>query len=153
MVNALADTIANDSACTLREAILAANNIPVNANCGAESASNDTITFSVSGTITLGAPLPAIVAGQGTLTIAGGGNITISGNNAVQVMIVDSGADLTLHNLTIANGKIASGNGGGVANSGSLTVNSVTFSNNSASIGGGIINNGILTISNSTFGE
>ncbi|OAN47222.1 hypothetical protein A6A03_00300 [Chloroflexus islandicus] len=176
VVNALADTIANDSACTLREAILAANNTPVNANCGAGSASNDTITFSVSGTITLGAPLPAIVAGQGTLTIAGGGNITISGNNAVRVMIVDNGADLTLRNLTIAQASVAF-SGGGVANSGTLTVNNVTFSNNSASGGGGIANfpggtlmvtdsvffgnsalggggisnGGILTISNSTF--
>ncbi len=176
VVNALEDNTTNDTFCTLREAILAANNTPANVNCGAGSASNDTITFSVSGTITLGAPLPAIVAGQGALTINGGGNITISGNNAVQVMIVDNGANLTLRNLTIAKANVAS-SGGGVASSGTLTVNNVTFSDNSASSGGGIANflggtlmvtdsvffgnsalggggisnGGILTISNSTF--
>ncbi|MCS6883299.1 MAG: choice-of-anchor Q domain-containing protein [Oscillochloridaceae bacterium] len=153
VVNSLADTIANDTFCTLREAILAANNASANASCGPGSAGNDTITFSVSGTITLGLFLPNIVSGAGTLTIDGGGQtITISGNNAVRVMIVDSGADLTLRNLTISNASTPF-SGGGVANSGTLTVSNSTFSSNSAGSGGGIVNlsSGTLTVSSSTF--
>ncbi|MCX7791115.1 MAG: CSLREA domain-containing protein [Chloroflexaceae bacterium] len=153
VVNSLADTTANDTFCTLREAILAANNAPANANCGAGSAANDTITFSVSGTITLGLFLPNIVSGAGTLTIDGSGQtITISGNNAVRVMIVDSGADLTLRNLTITNASTPL-SGGGVVNSGTLTVSNSTFSGNSAGSGGGIVNlsSGTLTVINSTF--
>jgi CSLREA domain-containing protein len=153
VVNSLADTIASDSACTLREAIQEANN-GADTDCpGSPSNANDTITFNLSGTITLGSTLPNIVSGQGTLTIDGSGqNITVSGNNTVRVMIVDSGADLTLRNLTIANASTPL-SGGGVVNYGTLTVSSVTFSGNSAGSGGGIVNlsSGVLTISNSTF--
>ncbi|MCS6941174.1 MAG: CSLREA domain-containing protein, partial [Roseiflexus sp.] len=152
VVNSLADNTMDDAFCTLREAILAANNAPANANCGAGSDSNDTITFSVSGTIPLGSVLPNIVSGQGTLTIDGGGSVTISGNNAVRVMTVDSGADLTLRNLTVANASTIL-SGGGVANSGTLTVINSSFSGNNAGSGGGIVNlgSGTLTVSNSTF--
>ncbi len=52
VVNSLADNIiAGDGLCTLREAILAANNTPATGDCGAGSAGDDTITFSVSGTM------------------------------------------------------------------------------------------------------
>ncbi len=152
VVNSLGDAVVNDSTCTLREAILAANNAPANTNCGAGSAANDAITFSVSGAITLGSTLPSIVSGQGTLTINGGGNITISGNNAVRVMVVNSGANLTLQNLTITNGN-TSGSGGGIFSAGTLNVTNSTFFNNSAAGGGGIFNNfnGTLTVTDSTF--
>ncbi|MEW6284862.1 MAG: CSLREA domain-containing protein, partial [Chloroflexota bacterium] len=156
VVNTTADNTTDDAFCTLREAILAANNAPANANCGAGSTVNDTITFDSSlgvATIALGSTLPNIVSGQGALTIDGGGNITISGNNSVRVMIVDSDADLTLQNLTIANGRAIEG--GGVRNAGTLTITDSTFSGNSASsfygYGGGVSNDGTLTITNSTF--
>lgn len=156
-VNSLNDDATDDTSCTLREAILAANNTPANANCGAGSSADDTITFSVSGTITLTmGTLPAIVSGQGTLTIDGSGrNITISGNNSVRVMVVNSGANLTLQALTIANGNAGGGSGGGIYNAydGTLTVTNATFSNNSAIFGGGGIYNdgGTLTVTNATF--
>ncbi len=152
VVNTTNDNTTNDTFCTLREAILAANNAPANANCGAGSPADDTITFSVSGTITLSSTLPNIVSGQGTLTIDGGGNITISGNNAVRVMWVNNGADLTLQNLTIANG--SADFGGGILNFGTLTITDSTFSGNSASRRGGAIatiGSGALTISNTLF--
>ena len=53
-VNSLADTKEVDGSCTLREAIENANdNTATNADC-ATGSGTDTITFSVSGTITLG---------------------------------------------------------------------------------------------------
>ncbi|MCQ3936571.1 MAG: hypothetical protein DPW18_05935 [Chloroflexi bacterium] len=154
VVNSLADNTTDDAFCTLREAILAANNdAAYNGDCGAGSGADDTITFSVSGIITLGSTLPNIVSGQGALTIDGSGqSITISGNNSVRVMSVNNSATLTLQNLTIANGNMGSGFGGGVFNNGgTLTVTNSTFSNNSALNGGGISNFGTLTVTNGTF--
>ncbi|MCA2000837.1 MAG: sortase [Chloroflexi bacterium] len=150
VVDSLADnTAAGDGFCTLREAIQSANNAG-NGDCGPNSAADDTITFSVSGTITLVSFL-GIVTGQGALTIDGGGNITISGNNSVQVFYVNSGAALTLQNLTIANG--FSSSGGGISNDsgGTVTVINSAFSGNSAYYGGGIRNFGALTVTDSTF--
>lgn len=154
-VNSLADTtISGDGACTLRKAILAANNTASN-DCGTASPADDTITFSVTGTITLlSSSPPPIPSGQGALTIDGGGSITISGNNSVRVFLVDTGADLTLKNLTVANGKASSSNGSGMVNSGTVTLTNVTFSGNSASFeGGGMfnLNNSSPTLTNVTF--
>ena len=53
VVNSLLDnTTSGNSLCTLREAIASANNAG-NGDCGTNSTANDTITFSVSTTITL----------------------------------------------------------------------------------------------------
>ncbi len=153
-VTTASDTVAANGACSLREAILAANNTPANGDCGGGSNGNDTIVFSFTGptTITLGSSLPPIVSGQGTLTIDGGGNVTISGNNSVRVMVVNSGADLTLRNLTIERGNASPG--GGALNDGTLRIENSTFRQNTASLfGGGVRNNGTLTITNSIFSE
>src|SRR5580700_6130633 len=64
----------------------------------------DTINFSVSGTITLVAALPAITnTSPGALTINGGNAITIDGAHSFQIFSVNAGATLSLQNLTIAN--------------------------------------------------
>lgn len=157
VVDTLNDNTTDDAFCTLREAINAANNtIGSNTNCGALSAAADTITFSGSGTITLGSQLPNIVSGQGSLTINGGGDITISGNNAVRVLLADTGSTLTLENITIANGMLAGDHGAGLLNRGTLTITNSTFSGNvvtGGGEGGAILNTGTgtMTITNSTF--
>lgn len=114
----------------------------------------DTITFSVSGTITLASSLPNITEATG-LTIDGTGQtVTISGNGLYRVLFVDASASLNLHNLTITNGNNISG--GGVYNSGTLTITDSTFSGNNApggGYGGGIYNTGSLIIMNSTFSD
>jgi len=135
----------NDSGTgSLRQAILDAN----------AAAGADTITFNVSGTILLLSSLPDITDTAG-LTIDGQKSITLSGNNAVRVMIVNSGAALTLRNLTITGGNGNFFNGGGIFNAGTLTVTNSTFSGNRAAgfvaFGGGIYNTGTLSITNSTF--
>ncbi|HBW67173.1 MAG TPA: hypothetical protein DEF43_08435, partial [Chloroflexus aurantiacus] len=152
VVNSLGDTAmptAGDGFCTLREAIASANNAG-NGDCGPNSAADDTITFSVSGTITLAAVLPFIAGGAGALTIDGGGNIAISGGGSDQVLLINSDANLTLQRLTITNG-YSLGFGGGIQNSGTLTVTNSVLSNNAAGFGAGIDNTGTLTITNSTF--
>src|SRR5580692_3904212 len=112
------------------------------------ASSGDTINFNVSGTITLSSSLPGIAI---NLTIDGSGqSITVDGANSFQILIVNTGATLTLHNLTIAKGFGIEG--GGILNHGTLTVTNSTFSGNSASgNGGGIDNFGALTVANSTF--
>src|SRR5205814_2168513 len=130
VVNSLFDSTGTDGQCTLREAITnVRNNAQTFTDCAGGGGAN-TITFSVSGTITLGSTLPAI---NTTMTIDGSGQtITISGNNFAQVMVVDSGNTLTLLNLVIANGRITGGNGGGINNGGTLNVTNSTFSGNNA---------------------
>ena len=120
------------------------------------------VTFDCGGPATID-----ISTGTGTkmiavdTTIDGGGLITISGGDAVGLFSVNSGVAFTVENLTIANGHIGDGNGGGIANhNGSLTVANSTFTGNSVGVcafgctgsGGGIDNEGgTLTVTNSTF--
>jgi hypothetical protein len=90
------------------------------------------------------------------LTISGPGAavITVSGNQASRVF--DIGAQLTVNisGLTIANGKVTTGNGGGIANSGTLTITNATVSGCSVPFSvqnaGGIDNFGTLTVTSST---
>ncbi len=96
-VNSLADGSVV-GVCTLRDAVAAANtDLAVN-GCTAGSGP-DTISFGVSGTITLTSQL-TIVSGS-IVTVDGSGQaLTISGNNATRVMSVPSGATLHLQDLT-----------------------------------------------------
>lgn len=71
-----------------------------------------TITFAVTGTITLASPLPPI---RVPLSIAGPGaaNLTLSGADAWRVLFVDAaGASVTISDLDIAQGLARGGNGG-----------------------------------------
>lgn len=153
-VNTLLDNTANgDGLCTLREAITAANDNADYNDCVATGYGDDTITFSISGTITLGSQLPNI-QNAGTLTIDGAGqNVTISGNDITRVFQVNFGATLNLQNLTVTNGHASTG--GGINNGGTLNVTNCTFSSNSApgSSGGALQNtsDGTANIANSTF--
>ncbi len=149
-VTTLSDPSGATGTCSLRDAITAANTKAAANNCVAGSGT-DTIQFSVAGTITLGATLPAIT---NVLTISAptaSPGITVDGDNQFQVMQVSSGATLNLENLTIADGAGVL-TGGGIVNAGTLTVTNSTFSGNSATNrGGGIFNDGPLTVTNSTF--
>lgn len=171
VVNTLQDgSIAG--ACTLRDAITAANtSAPVNGCAAGVAGTNNTITFSISGTVVLSSTLPDIAS---TITIDGGNAMTISGNNAVRIVQVDnSPAMLNLQNLTLSNaadnavyivagtlnvntvafiGNSSPDCGGAIANpSGTVTVANSTFSGNNALCGGAITNSGQLTVVNSTF--
>ncbi|MDX2213535.1 MAG: Calx-beta domain-containing protein [Oculatellaceae cyanobacterium bins.114] len=140
----------NDSGLgSLRQAILAANNVT--------SPANWTVQFapSLNGTIALTTALPTIerdmiVDGPGASTL------TVSGGDAVRIFSVGSGVNVTLQDLRIANGNAigSSGNdGGGLLNSGgTITVQNVTFANNKATAGGAISNrSGSITITDSDF--
>jgi CSLREA domain-containing protein len=144
VVNTLADSddgVCGIGNCTLREAVKYAS-------AGA------TITFSVSGTITLTQgeiPIGKNLTIQGPASTPG---ITVSGNNASHIFAISSSlSTVFLSNLTLSGGNAsttAAGNGGAIRNSGTLTVTNCTLTGNSAVNGGAIRNAGNLTVRNST---
>ncbi len=112
------------------------------------------IGFSVTGTITLSSASLSPFIGQVDIIGPGAGSLTVSGGNSStvgDVFTVDAGATVWLSGLTIANGDNTSSGGGGISNSGTLTIsNSAITSNTTTSFGGGINSNGTLTVSDST---
>src|SRR5208282_476431 len=150
-------TTSGNGFCTLREAIDNANakSDTTSGDCAAGTGT-DTINFSVSGTITLGSGLPAIV---NTLTIDGTGQTvtvsTISSGNVADDgggIYSDVDSNLTISNSTISN-SLASEGGGIYNNQGTLTVTNSTISGNTASgSGGGVFESGgTITVTGSTF--
>ena len=85
-----------------------------------------------------------------TLNGAKAATTIIDGTQTANVFTVGTGIHLTLSNLTIKNGVGYTG-GGGVNNSGKLTVNNSLFYLNTALTGGAILNTGTVTISNTVF--
>jgi predicted outer membrane repeat protein len=87
-----------------------------------------------------------------SLTLKGAKAATtiVDGTNTSNVFTVGAGISLTLSNLTIKNGVGYSG-GGGVDNSGTLTVTNSFFYVNTALSGGAILNTGKATISKTSF--
>lgn len=138
---------AGGDGCSLREAILNANNDNQSGSteCAAGSGA-DTITFAGNYTIILATALPTLST---NLTIDGSGrSVTVSGNNAVQVFLINGSGVVTLSNLSLIDGSATFG--GGINNGGTLTVSNSTFSGNSAGTnGGGISNVSTLHLRNS----
>lgn len=138
-------TLDDAGAGSLRQAILAANASP----------DDDTIVFAPAtdgGTILLASALPAL-ADSGALSIVGNGatSTIVSGGRAVRALAVDAGATVRISGLTIRDGAAGSGSGGGIANSGDLTVVASRILSNEATNGAGLYNVGgaSLTLINS----
>jgi hypothetical protein len=92
--------------------------------------------------VTIAIDATALASG---LTIAGGGNLS-----NFSVFRIDPGVTAGLAGLTIRNGSRGGVTGGGIDNSGTLTVTGCTLRNNFAYTGGGIENDGTLTVTKST---
>jgi hypothetical protein len=139
--------------CALRDAMTAANTKKVVHGCKAGTG-DDTIKFSLTGTIDLASELPNVTDEQLTVT----GPITISGQNKVEIMTVASYATLDLTKLTLTEGLGAYDpytndyEGGAIWNGGTVTLYNTAFNSNvSADLGAAIYNKGSLTVTNSTF--
>ncbi len=142
-------TADDGSAGTLRAAIAQAN---------ASSDATNTISFNLGAgahTIALSSwrnPLTLNNSHSTTILGTGADQLFISGNYRTGVFSIASGTTAELDNLTIENG----GNstyGGGIYNSGNLTINNSTLSSNAAIVyGGGIYSasGGTVTINNCT---
>jgi Ca2+-binding RTX toxin-like protein len=141
----------NDSgAGSLRQAILDSN----------ASGGQDLITFNIGGS---GAAI-TLTSGQLTITddlqINGPGAsvLSVSGNNASRVFQITSGHTVVISGLTIRNGNVGSADafssyGGGIVNSGTLSVTQSIITGNSAARGGGIYNEGALSVDSSTVSQ
>jgi hypothetical protein len=95
--------------------------------------------------LSIGLSLKVVGSGANTTIIDGGGVNTV-------VRISSATAHVTLSKVTVQNGSVTNGRGGGIYNGGTLTINNSTLSRNSVDygFGGGIYNTGTLTINNST---
>ena len=158
----LAATITVDgTSCTLIDAVTAANNDAPAGGCTAGSGA-DTLVLPAGSTHTLTAVnnysysygstgLPRVTS---AITIAGNGSTITRDPGAPQFRILEvaENGHLTLQEITVSGGANTSlyGRGGGLQNSGILTLTNSTVSGNSASSGGGVHNNGTLTLTNST---
>ncbi len=151
-------SLADSGSGTLRTAITQAD----------QDTTPDTINFdpSVVGTITLESALPDL-AGNITLDGPGASLLTVARSGATgtpdfRIFTIASGAVATIEGLTASGGQVISPDvGGGIENSGTLTVMNAEISGNSAGflhnadfstggIGGGISNSGTLTLTDST---
>jgi hypothetical protein len=116
------------------------------------AADNDTITFDVTGTINLTGALPDLTHGV-SIQGPGANLLTVrrdTGGN-YRIFRVGSGTTVSISGLKVANGYVVFGDGGGIANSGTLTVNNCDVSGSSFDGNGGAIrNDGILTVTNAT---
>ncbi len=160
LVDSLGDTTGADGVITLREAIEAAN---TNAAVGDALPGSAIDTDSISFDGALFASGPATITLQnGRLQITddldiqgpGAESLTIDADGLSRVFYINGAEiDTAISGLTITGGNTV-WDGGGVYNSGSLTITGATISgnsaNNSTSGGGGIYNLGTLTVAAST---
>ncbi|MFZ6028136.1 MAG: choice-of-anchor Q domain-containing protein [Chloroflexota bacterium] len=144
-----AEIYVDGTSCTLAEAIVTANNGSLQAGCAqGDNGGDDTIYLQSN--IVLTTPVSAVT--NGSLTIEGSGyTIQRDPGSTISftVLSVGSTGNLTLNRATIVGG-LEPGNGGGISNLGTLSLNSCTISGNEAGSGGGIANTGSLHIQGST---
>ncbi|MBR8841123.1 MAG: hypothetical protein DSM106950_46065, partial [Stigonema ocellatum SAG 48.90 = DSM 106950] len=157
VVNSIDDTVnSSPGVTTLRDAINKAN-----ADEGEDLIVFDRSLFSTAQTITLNSGelnithSLDIIAPRDTLT--GSDLVTVSGNKASRVFEIGTGAAVNIDGLIVADGQVTGDNGGGILNSGILTLDNSIVRNDSvtsimvdAGNGGGIYNSGTLTVNNST---
>lgn len=140
-------TNSNDSgAGSLRQAIADAN----------ATASNDEIFFDGIGFATE----QTIVLTSGELVVGNNGSLTINGTganllriiitNAKRIFVVESGANVTINDVSIGGRDKSNGLGGGIQNSGTLTLNKVAVEGARAVEGGGVLNSAVLFVIDST---
>ncbi len=160
VVNTTADELNSDGDCSLREAIRAANLDTAVDACTAGSGA-DTITLPA-GTYTLsvaGANEDAAATGDldlaSNLTLNGAGSATttINANNIDRVFHITGAFAIQISGVTITGGNVSGALdfGGGIANSGTLTLTNSVVTNNTAFFsGGGVGNLGLAMVTNST---
>ena len=173
-VDTFVDDFGTDlGSCSLREAIQAASTNAAFGGCTSGAVGSDTILLQAGVyNLSIAVTPPLDDNSNGDLDILGGSTVIINGagpdssDTIIQagastdagidrVFHVLSSGNLTLNNVTVRHGNhtvSTSNGGGGIYNSGTLTINESTISDNRTTVegGGGITSNGTLTINNST---
>jgi hypothetical protein len=89
----------------------------------------------------------SLIGAQENLTlIDGGAPATPTGGGGLSLITINSGVTAALQDINVQNTNHPGGNGGGINNSGTLSLLHVVVSGNKAASGGGISNSGSLTI-------
>jgi hypothetical protein len=132
---------------SLPEAIALADTIA----SGNASITFDGTAFNTLKTITLAGAQLELSNTTGTETITGpAAGVVVSGGGNSRVFQIEDGVTASISGLTIIGGS-TTGNGGGIANAGVLTVSECTISGDTAGTnGGGISDYGMLNVYNST---
>jgi len=152
-----------DGACSLREAILYAQNLNGgNTDCGTVATGTTTIIVPAGHyAVRPGSPdahLQIGAGGPGPVVIEGAGaaSTVIDAQGASpRLLLVGSGATVIIRDLTLRGGVEFGSPGGGIDNAGSLTLDHVTVTANRTGLfnggqGGGIYNTGTLNLIDST---
>ncbi len=134
--------------CNLREAIASAN-----AAASGATITFDPTAFASAKVITLSGT--QLELSKNVLIKGSAAGVSVSGNNVSRVFQVDASVNARLEDLSITGGSSATAGGGGIYNSGTLTLVRSSVSNNttadSTSGGGGIYNNsGTVILRSST---
>jgi predicted outer membrane repeat protein len=119
-------SLADSGAGSLRRAVTSANALP----------GLDTITFTVTGTITLTSGQVNI---DDALTVngPGAGSLSISGNSTSRVFEI--GQATTISGVTLTKGLASNANGGAILSHSDLTLANCTLTNNTAGVEGGAV--------------
>ncbi len=122
-----------------------------------DAESGDTIIFdpALSGqTFTLASELRLLDKNLGIDASGLANGLRLDGNGSSRILYVNSGAQLTLKNLSFSGGNgggaVYSGDGGAILNQGTLALTNCTLGGNSAAFGGAIYNEGTLEVNQST---
>ncbi|MEN8260421.1 MAG: CSLREA domain-containing protein [Pseudomonadota bacterium] len=149
-VNSTADSaVPADGDCTLREAIENANDdVDVTGGDCLPGSGDDSIDMTgLSGQITLTSELPYIGSNV-VINAPGARALAVDGNDAFPVFRVRDPSTVEINNLTVQHGNAvgSGGDGGGIRNTGTLTLTNVAVLNNESVEGGGIFNAGDGTL-------
>ena len=155
-VDSLADTVADDDECTLREAIENANDTtdgqPHDDCSPGDPAGEDRIEFDVAGDIVLdGTALPAVT--DDLVLDGSGAGITIDGDGASGILVLTNDATLAVSALALRGGNAGVDSGAAIqVDSGDLLVTNSSFVDNEAEFGGAIyLTDGTLEVTGSSF--
>jgi hypothetical protein len=147
-----------DNTCTLRAAVMQANQVPVPGVTINLPSGTYTLTLlalagdpDANGDLNLTTPN----SGNPVISIVGAGadKTFIDGNQIDRVFRIDSGRTVSITGVTIRNGYSPASDGGGIWNNGRLTVSNSTISGNHAVRGGGIFDEQSLIVLNSTISQ
>ncbi len=164
VVDTTNDVVDNsDGVTSLREAIIQANSTPENDTIQLTAGATYDLTISGSDEDTAATGDLDIVASGGEITVISQGGeqavINAGGETGIgdRVFHVLSDAALQLENVEVTGGFVTNGSGGGISNSGTISINNSTVSGNLEDFlsdgGGGIHNTGTANINNSTVSE
>jgi len=114
-------------------------------------------TYNIAVTQDIGLPDSSLAVGNsngGVDLIVDGQEFSVDGQGVLgeRPFTIITGT-VTLQNITISGGNMLAGDGGGIWNQDTLTLNNSTVISNTAEYGGGIWNSGTLTVSHNTISD